>query len=104
MQLNSLLRFSNVCPFLGHASPASLRALAKTHGVSDMSSLTARALSCPMMGPQLVAIGQARAFASVADSKTVADMHKVSVQATFADGRSPAIFSISFTRVFGTTR
>jgi hypothetical protein len=77
MQVTSLLRFSNVCPFLGHSSPATLRALAKTHGVSNMSSLTARALSCPMMGPQLAAIGQARAYASVAGNKDIAAIHNV---------------------------
>jgi 5-aminolevulinate synthase len=78
MQVTSLLRFSNVCPFLGSAGPNTLRTLAKTHGVSNMSSLTARAMSCPMMGPQLAAIGQARAYAHVAGNKDIADMHNVS--------------------------
>jgi len=78
MQVNSLLRFGNVCPFIGGATPTTLRALAKTHGVSNMSSLTTRALACPMMGPQLAAIGQARAYASVAANKDIADMHNVS--------------------------
>jgi 5-aminolevulinate synthase len=78
MQVNSLLRFSAVCPFLGHSSPATLRALAKTHGVGSMSSLTSRAMACPMLGPQLAAIGQARAYASIANSKDVEKLHEVS--------------------------
>ena len=78
MSVNTLLRFSSVCPFLGHTSPQTLRALAKTHGVNNMSSLTARAMKCPMMGPKLAAIAQARAFASVAEPKEVAEMHRVS--------------------------
>jgi 5-aminolevulinate synthase len=83
MQVNSLLRFGSVCPFIGGATPTTLRALAKTHGVSNMSSLTARALACPMMGPQLAAIGQARAYASVAANKDIADMHNVSMTRSF---------------------
>jgi len=91
MQVNTLLRFSGVCPFLGHASPATLRTLAKTHGVSNMSSLTTRALACPMMGPQLAAIGQARAYASVAANKDIAEMHNVSASAGYFDRQIPRL-------------
>ncbi|ORX33778.1 pyridoxal phosphate-dependent transferase [Kockovaella imperatae] len=76
MSVNSLLRFGAVCPFLGHTTPQTLGALAKTHGVNNMSSLTTSALRCPMMGPKLAQMAQARAFASVAEPKEVAEIHR----------------------------
>lgn len=77
MQVTSLLRFSAVCPFLGHSTPASLRALATVSG-SNASALTSTALQCPMMGPKLAQIGQQRGYASVAGSREVEEIHKVS--------------------------
>jgi hypothetical protein len=35
-------------------------------------------MACPMLGPQLAAIGQARAYASIANSKDVEKLHEVS--------------------------
>jgi 5-aminolevulinate synthase len=77
MQVTSLLRFSAVCPFLGHSTPASLRALATVSG-SNASALTSTAMQCPMMGPKLAQIGQQRGYASVAGNREVEEIHKVS--------------------------
>ena len=76
MQVTSLLRYSNVCPFLGHSTPSSLRSLATTTSY-NVSSLTSTAMRCPMMGPNLAAIAQVRAYASVANPIDVAAIHKV---------------------------
>ncbi|WVQ98911.1 5-aminolevulinic acid synthase [Kwoniella sp. CBS 9459] len=76
MQVTSLLRYSGVCPFLGHSTANSLRTLASTGGSNTVSSLTAKAMTCPMMGPKLASISTARAYASVAGSKEVEEMHK----------------------------
>ncbi|ORY28326.1 pyridoxal phosphate-dependent transferase [Naematelia encephala] len=76
MQVSSLLRFSGVCPFLGHSTAGSLRTLAGTANQSTTSALTANAMRCPMMGPKLAAISQARSYASVAGQQEVAELHK----------------------------
>lgn len=78
MQVNSLLRFSAVCPFLGHSTTSSLRTMA-SNNANNVSQLTASALKCPMMGPKLAAISHARTYASVAGSKEVEAIHKVSL-------------------------
>lgn len=78
MQVNSLLRFSAVCPFLGHSTTSSLRTMA-SNNANNVSQLTASALKCPMMGPKLAAISHARTYASVAGSKEVEAIHKVSI-------------------------
>ncbi|WVQ78567.1 5-aminolevulinic acid synthase [Cryptococcus sp. DSM 104549] len=75
MQVTSLLRFSGVCPFLGHSTPSSLRAMATTTN-NNVSSLTATAMTCPMMGPKLASISAARTYASVAGVKEVEELHK----------------------------
>ncbi|ODN98384.1 5-aminolevulinic acid synthase [Cryptococcus wingfieldii CBS 7118] len=75
MQVTSLLRFSGVCPFLGHSSPATLRAMANTTHTNG-SALTQSALGCPMMGPKLATISASRSYASVAGAKEVAQMHQ----------------------------
>ncbi|WVR05372.1 5-aminolevulinic acid synthase [Kwoniella sp. DSM 27419] len=75
MQVTSLLRYSGVCPFLGHSTANSLKSLATTNA-NNASLLTAKAMSCPMMGPKLASISTARAYASVAGSKEVEAMHK----------------------------
>lgn len=77
MQVNSLLRFSAVCPFLGHSTTSSLRTMAASNG-HNTSQLAASAMKCPMMGPKLAAISHARTYASVAGNKEVEEMHKVS--------------------------
>ena len=77
MQVNSLLRFSAVCPFLGHSTTSSLRTMA-ANSANSTSQLAASAMKCPMMGPKLAAISQARTYASVAGSKEVEEIHKVS--------------------------
>lgn len=78
MQVTSLLRFSGVCPFLGHATPNSLRALATTNAATaNVSNLTVSAMKCPMMGPQLAKISHARSYASVAGNREVEEIHKV---------------------------
>lgn len=78
MQVSSLLRFSNVCPFLGHSTPASLRTLAtKAGSAGNASALTATALSCPMMGPQLAQMAGRKGYASVAGNSEVEAIHKV---------------------------
>ncbi|EIW70032.1 hypothetical protein TREMEDRAFT_43654 [Tremella mesenterica DSM 1558] len=75
MQVTSLLRYSHVCPFLGHSNPNQLRALANgVHG--NVSSLTATAFRCPMMGPKLASMVATRSYASVAGNKEVEEMHK----------------------------
>lgn len=81
MQVSSLLRYAQVCPFLGASNTSTLRTLAATSvaGHASLSNLTARAIQCPMMGPKLAAINQARTYASVAGRKEVEEMHKVSV-------------------------
>ncbi|WWC69247.1 5-aminolevulinic acid synthase [Kwoniella pini CBS 10737] len=76
MQVTSLLRYSGVCPFLGHSTANSLRSMASTNVNSNVSSLTAKAMTCPMMGPKLASISQARSYASVAGNKEVEAMHK----------------------------
>lgn len=78
MQVTSLLRYSGLCPFLGHSTASSLRSLASTTA-NNVSGLTSTAMKCPMMGPNLAAIAQARTYASVADPRDVAEMHKVSI-------------------------
>ncbi|KAL0254109.1 5-aminolevulinic acid synthase [Cryptococcus tetragattii IND107] len=75
MQVTSLLRFSGVCPFLGHSTPSSLRAMANTAN-SSVSALTATAMTCPMMGPKLASISAARTYASVAGAKEVQQLHQ----------------------------
>lgn len=81
MQVNSLLRFSAVCPFLGHSTTSSLKSLASTN-TNNVSHLAASAMKCPMMGPKLAAISQARTYASVAGSRDVEEIHKVSLTAS----------------------
>ncbi|WWC89778.1 5-aminolevulinic acid synthase [Kwoniella dendrophila CBS 6074] len=76
MQVTSLLRYSGVCPFLGHSTASSLRSMASTNVNSNISSLTAKAMTCPMMGPKLASISQARTYASVAGNREVEEMHK----------------------------
>ncbi|WRT67343.1 5-aminolevulinic acid synthase [Kwoniella shivajii] len=76
MQVTSLLRYSGVCPFLGHSTAGSLRSMASTNVSSNVSSLTAKAMTCPMMGPKLASISQARTYASVAGNREVEEMHK----------------------------
>ncbi|WVQ69858.1 5-aminolevulinic acid synthase [Kwoniella botswanensis] len=76
MQVTSLLRYSGVCPFLGHSTATSLRSMASTNVSSNVSSLTAKAMTCPMMGPKLASISQARTYASVAGNKEVEEIHK----------------------------
>ncbi|WWD16157.1 5-aminolevulinic acid synthase [Kwoniella shandongensis] len=76
MQVTSLLRYSGVCPFLGHATAGSLRNLASTTTNHNVSSLTAKAMTCPMMGPKLAGMAAARSYASVAGSREVEEMHK----------------------------
>jgi hypothetical protein len=44
-----------------------------------------------MMGPQLAAIGQARAYASVAANKDIAEMHNVSASAGYFDRQIPRL-------------
>ncbi len=89
MQVTSLLRYSSVCPFLGHSTPSTLRSLASSTANNNVSVLTATAIRCPMMGPKLAAIAVARAagaeigvrgYASVAGSKEVEEIHKVSLK------------------------
>lgn len=82
MQVSSLLRFSNVCPFLGHSTPASLRTLAtkaSSAGHVNASALTTTAMSCPMMGPQLAQIAGRKGYASVAGNSEVEAIHKVRI-------------------------
>lgn len=76
MQVSSLLKFSAVCPFLGHSTTSSLRTLAGSNA-NNASQLTATAMKCPMMGPKLAAISQARTYASVAGNREVEEIHKV---------------------------
>ena len=76
MQVTSLLRYSGVCPFLGHSTASSLRSLASKTS-NNVSSLTYTALTCPVLGPNLAAISHARAYASVANPRDVAELHKV---------------------------
>ncbi|KAK8869581.1 5-aminolevulinic acid synthase [Kwoniella newhampshirensis] len=76
MQVTSLLRYSGVCPFLGHATAGSLRNLATTTTAHNVSSLTAKAMTCPMMGPKLAGISAARTYASVAGNREVEEIHK----------------------------
>lgn len=77
MQVSTLLRFSNVCPFLGHSTVNSLRSLAGATVGNNASQLTATAMQCPMMGPKLAQIGNARSYASVAGNREVEEIHKV---------------------------
>jgi 5-aminolevulinate synthase len=77
MQVSQLLRYSGVCPFLGHSSANSLRALAAKQATSG-SALTLKAIECPMMGPTLVAKAGTRGYASVAGNREVEAIHKVS--------------------------
>lgn len=77
MQVTQLLRFSGVCPFLGHSTPTTLRALASSKATTG-SALTAKAIQCPMMGPTLVAKSASRGYASVAGNREVEAIHKVS--------------------------
>lgn len=72
LQINSLLKFSAVCPFLGHSTTSSLRNAASTN------ILTSTAMKCPMMGPKLAQISYARTYASVAGTQEVEAIHKVS--------------------------
>ncbi|KAL7424203.1 mitochondrial 5-aminolevulinate synthase [Cryptotrichosporon argae] len=77
MQVTSLLRYSSVCPFLGHSTPTTLRALAAAPaGHPAVSGLTAKAMACPMMGPSLAARAQARSYAAVAGNKDLEEFHK----------------------------
>jgi 5-aminolevulinate synthase len=71
LQINSLLKFSAVCPFLGHSTTSSLRNAASTN------ILTTTAMKCPMMGPKLAQISYARTYASVAGTQEVEAIHKV---------------------------
>jgi 5-aminolevulinate synthase len=85
MQVSSLLRYSAECPFLGHSTVNSLRTLATT-GSSNASAnaLTNSAMRCPMMGPQLAKLSQARSYASVAGTKEVEEIHKVGPMGFFS--------------------
>jgi 5-aminolevulinate synthase len=67
-----------MCPFLGHSTAGSLRTLATT-GSTNASALTSTAMRCPMMGPKLAAIAQARTYASVAGTREVEEIHKVRI-------------------------
>ena len=78
MQVTQLLRYSNVCPFLGHSTANSLRGLAAGTTTNNVSSLTATAMQCPMMGPKLASMAAARSYASVAAQKEIEEIHKVS--------------------------
>ncbi|BEJ12447.1 hypothetical protein CspHIS471_0209070 [Cutaneotrichosporon sp. HIS471] len=72
MQVNSLLRYSRACPFLGRSSATSLNALAQVGGSNGRASaLTLKAGECPMLGPQL-----RRGYASVAGNREVEEIHK----------------------------
>ncbi|CAK9784056.1 putative 5-aminolevulinate synthase [Cutaneotrichosporon oleaginosum] len=72
MQVNSLLRYSRACPFLGRNSASSLNALAQVGGSNGRASaLTNKAAECPMLGPQL-----RRGYASVAGNREVEEIHK----------------------------
>lgn len=82
MHVSNLLRYSSVCPFLGHSTPATLRNLASVGAsATGATALTVKAAQCPMMGPQLMAKKQraaARGYASVAGNRDVEQIHKVS--------------------------
>jgi 5-aminolevulinate synthase len=53
-----------------------------SNNANNVSQLTASAMKCPMMGPKLAAISHARTYASVAGSKEVEAIHKVSLSHT----------------------
>ncbi|KAL1411051.1 mitochondrial 5-aminolevulinate synthase [Vanrija albida] len=78
MHVSNLLRYSSVCPFLGHSTPATLRNLASVGASTGATALTAKAIQCPMMGPQLMAKKRAaaRGYASVAGNRDVEQIHK----------------------------
>jgi 5-aminolevulinate synthase len=80
LQINSLLKFSAVCPFLGHSTTSSLRNAASTN------ILTTTAMKCPMMGPKLAQISYARTYASVAGTQEVEAIHKVSFSRSKING------------------
>ena len=86
LQINSLLKFSAVCPFLGHSTTTSLRSAASTN-INNVSQLTATAMKCPMMGPKLAQISHARSYASVAGTQEVEAIHKVSVLRSYDTDR-----------------